>query len=303
MFTGFYTTITGQSYIAKTMAGKSLVLTNGQFGEGVLPDDVTITSVTSLIAPLGDLPISKQSTMKNCVTITTQFSNKVNGRVISPFHFMEAGLWGKLKNEDGTDDEDSPEALLFYTNAMTKEKADYIPGVLTEFILNWPLTISEASKVTLEINESLVYVTLEDFNERTPLKVTASGTGEELDVTIGNRPLKDGQLLMIVLSEDLKRNATIKYNGGTAYPIYNANGTQVTDGQQKAGTILNVAYNEKEKRWYIIGGGSVEIATQEEAESGVNNTKMMTPLRVKNLIDKTLGDVNIILDSINGEVI
>ena len=211
MFTGFYTTNTGYSYIANAVAGKTLVLTRGQFGDGVLPENVAITSVTELTSPLGTLPISRQSTDKNCVTITTQFSNNVNGTLLPPFHFMEAGLWGKLKNEDGTDDENAPEALLFYANALSKEKADYIPGGLTEFIINWPLTISEASTVTVEMAESLVYMTLEDLN--------------------------------------------------------------------------------------------LKIASQEEAIAGTDNTKMMTPLRVSNYVDKILGDINIILDTINGEVI
>ena len=303
MFTGFYTTNTGHSYIAKAVAGKSLVLTKGQFGDGALPTDVSITSVTELIAPLGDMPISKQSPMKNCVTITTPFSNKVNGSIIPPFNFMEAGLWGKVTNEDGSDDEDAPEALLFYANALSAEKADYIPGVLTEYILNWPLTISEASSVTVEINKSLVYPTMEEFNERTSLKITAEGTGSEITVTTGNDTLSDGQQLTITLPEDLKAGATISCDGGESYPIYNANGTPVTEGQQKEGTALNVIFNEEQKRWYIIGGGSVEIASQAEAVAGTDNTKMMTPLRVSNYVDKILGDINIILDSINGEVI
>ena len=303
MFTGFYTTNTGYSYAAKAVAGKSLVITRGQFGDGTLPDGVSVATMTSLISPLGDLTISKRSTLNNCVTITTQFSNKTNKSILPPFYLMEAGIFGKVKNSDGTDDEDAPEALLFYANAITTEKADYIPGILTEFILNWPLTISESSSVTVEINESMVYPTLGEFNSRVPIRATASGTGESLVITAGSTALVDGQQASITLTENLKAGATIRYNGGTAYPILNSNGTEVTEKQQLAGSTMNVIFNEEQGCWYIIGGGSVEIATEEEAKAGTNNTKMMTPLMVKNYVDKVLGDVNAILDSINGEVI
>lgn len=303
MFTGFHTTNTGYGYVAKAVAGKSLVLTKGQFGEGALPEGTAITSVTALIAPLGDMPITKRKALKNCITITTQFSNKQNGIIIEPFHLMEIGLWGKVLNEDGTEDEDAPEALLFYANALTTDKADYIPGILTEFILNWPLTISEATSVTVEIDSSMVYPTLEDFNERVPIKATASGTGNEISVSTELSKIEDGQQLSITLTEDLAAGATISNNGGTAYPIYNSNGTEVTDKQQLAGSTLNVVFNEEKQCWYILGGGSVEIATEAEAMEGKNNTKVMTPLRTRNYVDKVLGDVNTILDSINGEVI
>lgn len=303
MFSGFYTTDKGHQYLAKSMAGKTLVLTRGQFGNGALPEDVTITTVTALIAPLGELPISKQNTMNNCTTTTTQFSNKVNGTVLEPFHLMEAGLFGKLKNADGTDDEESPEALLFYANALTKDKADYIPGVLTEFLINWPLTISSATNVTVEINESLVFPTLEEVKALIPVNAEAGGTGSALTIESDMKELKDGQQFMIELTEDLEAGATLSHNDGTAYPIKNANGTVVTEGQQKAGTTLNVIFSEEQGCWYILGGGSMEIATEEEAKAGTDNLKVMTPLRVSNYVDKILGDVNKILDSINGEVI
>ena len=79
--------------------------------------------------------------------------------------------------------------------------------------MNWPLTISNAENVTVEINESLIYPTMQELNERTA------------------------------------------------------------------------------------------IATEEEAKAGTDNVKMMTPLRVSNYVDKVLGDVNTILDEINGKVV
>lgn len=217
MFSGFYTTNKGHQYIARASTGKTLVFTRGQYGEGQMPDGAVITEMESLVAPLAELPISKQNSVDNRMTITTQFSNRVNGIVLSPFHLMEAGIYGKVVNADGTDDEDSPETLLLYTNALTKENADYIPGVLTEFLINWPLTFSEAANVTVEIDESLIYPTMAEFNERVSFKL--------------------------------------------------------------------------------------EIATDKEAIEGTNDTKMMTPKKVKLYVDKVVGDINAILDTINGKVV
>ena len=217
MFTGFHVTDKGHRYMAKAVEGKTLILTKAQYGNGELPEETAITSVTELISPLADMPISKKSSMSNIMTTTTQFSNKVNGKLLKPFYFMEAGVFGKVKNADGTDDEDAPETLVFYANAITADKADYIPGTLTEFILNWPLTIRGGAEVTVEINESLIYPTMKEFHERVPFKL--------------------------------------------------------------------------------------EIATSEEAKEGTNDSKMMTPAKTKVYVDKVVGDINTILDTINGKVV
>lgn len=214
MFSEFYTTNNGQKYISKAMTGKTLVLTKGQYGEGIASKPSVIPAMTALISPIADMPISKRSSAENCVTTTTQFTNVVNGNVHTPFYFMEAGLFGKVINADGTEDAEYPETLLFYANALSKEKADYIPEVLTEFIMNWPLTISQSANVAVVINESLVYPTMKDLN--------------------GFKPA---------------------------------------------------------------------IATEAEAKAATDDTKMMTPYKVSVYVDKVLGDVNTLLDSINGKVV
>ena len=55
-----------------------------------------------------------------------------------------------------------------------------------------------------------------------------------------------------------------------------------------------------------VGLGSVQnygLATQAQAEAGTVNTAYMTPLRTQQAINKTVGDIDTILDAINGEVI
>ena len=256
MFTGFYTTTKGYEYISKSLTGKNLVFTRGQYGNGALPEGTTPQELTALVAPLADMPISKQHTNGACITTTTQFSNRVNGTILTPFYLMEVGLYGKLKNDDGTDDADHPEVLLFYAYEATQERADYIPAQLTEFILNWPLTITGSENITVEIDESLVYPTLKEFNDRAPVKAEAGGTGANLTVEVENLDLVDGRNVLITLTNDLEEYATITYNGGTAYPLYNPNGEEITDGQQVAGTTINVIFNEEKGCWYLVGGGA-----------------------------------------------
>lgn len=268
MFNGFFITNTGQKYITKAMEGKTLVLTRGQYGDGPLPANMSALTMTALISPLADMPISKRSSLENCVITTTQFSNHVDGEILPPFYFMEAGIFGKVLNADGTEDEDAPEALLMYTNAQTTDKADYIPGVLTEFIINWPLTISETENVTVEIGRSLVYPTMDEFNARAPFKATAGGTDEDLTVTMADVALEDGLQLLLTLPYGLGEYAVINYNGAEA-PIKNADGTFTVAEQQEEGTAVNVIYNEAEECWYILGGGS----GLEELASHKNNTK------------------------------
>lgn len=55
-----------------------------------------------------------------------------------------------------------------------------------------------------------------------------------------------------------------------------------------------------------VGLGSVQnygLATQAQAEAGTVNTAYMTPLRTQQAINKTVGNIDTILDAINGEVI
>lgn len=207
MFTGFYITDKGHQYIAKATSGKTLVFTKGQYGDGQLPEDTTILSMTSLISPLADLVITKQYSMENSAVISTLFSNKVNGSLLTPFHLMEAGIFGKVTNADGTDDEDAPETLLLYTNALTEEKADYIPGVLTEFQINWPLTISESANVTINIDESLVYPTLKEFNERVPFNI-AIATDEEAEAGTDDTKMMTPQKVALYVDNKIENAGT-----------------------------------------------------------------------------------------------
>lgn len=154
----FYLTQTGTRYMAKVAAGERLVITRSEFGSGFL--SVGLSERTALVEPLGEMAITKNRVEDNTMVLTAQFSNKKGDVLLDPFHLAEIGLYGKIEGET-----DYPEALIAYANAKTADKADYIPATLTEFLINWVLTVSNAENVTVTLDESLVYVTADAFGE------------------------------------------------------------------------------------------------------------------------------------------
>lgn len=154
----FYLTQTGTRYMAKVAAGERLVITRSEFGSGFL--SVGLSERTALVEPLGEMAITKNRVEDNTMVLTAKFSNKKGDALLAPFHLAEIGLYGKIEGES-----DYPEALIAYANAKTADKADYIPATLTEFLINWVLTISNAENVTVTLDESLVYVTADAFGE------------------------------------------------------------------------------------------------------------------------------------------
>ena len=157
-FESFYLTLTGTRYMAKVAAGERLVITRSEFGSGFL--SVGLSERTALVEPLGEMAITKNRVEDNTMVLTAQFSNKKGDTLLDPFHLAEIGLYGKIEGES-----DYPEALIAYANAKTADKADYIPATLTEFLINWVLTVSNAENVTATLDESLVYVTADAFGE------------------------------------------------------------------------------------------------------------------------------------------
>lgn len=155
----FYFTDIGLEYAAKTTSGYILQITRGKYGSGDSPDD--FMQLTDLINPLGNMPVSKTETSGNKVTIQTQFSN-VTGDEAEPFYLKELGLFARLLNQDGM--EVGPENLICYACTEDGEYGDYISGTTTEFIINWPFTISNATNVSVT-SESFIYVLRSDFDK------------------------------------------------------------------------------------------------------------------------------------------
>ena len=164
----FYPTKAGIEYAALTAQGKIIEFTKGKFGDGVRSTE-NITELTDLIHPLGELPISKKSVKNSTIITTTQFSNRVGGSILPTFYLMEIGLFAKVVNADGTDDDEHPETLIGYA---FDAHGDKISGTsLSEFIINIPLTVADVNNVTVDI-DSLVYPTLKQFEDEVNTRKT-----------------------------------------------------------------------------------------------------------------------------------
>lgn len=290
MIDGFYVTSKGLEYLAKAAGGYQMVFTQGKFGNGIYPAEDNPISATDLVSPLGTMPISKTETVNNELTITTQFSNRTDinlSGILPAFNMTEIGLYAKLyMPETQEEDPDGPEALVLYA-PMRIEQSDYIPAVLTEFIINWPLIVAEGTDITVVIDDSIVYPTIIEFNEAISHKVIAEGTGKALTGTV-DITVDDETQLTVKLPANLEDGATFAVNGGQALPINTIDGKPAKKGPE-AGSWLNLIMSEDNSCWYMLGGSSMpDIASNEEAIAGTDNVKMMTPLRVQEAMAKAL---------------
>lgn len=164
----FYPTKAGLEYAALTAQGKIIEFTKGKFGDGIRSIE-NIAELTDLIHPLGELPISKKSVKNSTIITTTQFSNRVGGSILPTFYLMEIGLFAKVVNADGTDDDEHPETLIGY--AFDGHGDKIIGTSLSEFIINIPLTVADVNNVTVDI-DSLVYPTLKQFEDEVNTRKT-----------------------------------------------------------------------------------------------------------------------------------
>ena len=82
---------------------------------------------------------------------------------------MEIGLFAKVVNADGTDDDEHPETLIGY--AFDGHGDKIIGTSLSEFIINIPLTVADVNNVTVDI-DSLVYPTLKQFEDEVNTRKT-----------------------------------------------------------------------------------------------------------------------------------
>ena len=153
----FYFTDKGLEYTAQTAAGYVMVFTKGKYGDGAAPGN--LSGLTELVHPLGDMPISEKTVDGNTVTVQTKFSNLLDEA--EPFYLKELGLFAKLVSPDG--EEVQPEILVCYACTEDGEYGDYISGTTTEFIINWPFSVSNAANVVVAV-QSFVYALKSDLD-------------------------------------------------------------------------------------------------------------------------------------------
>lgn len=190
----FIFTNKGLEYAAKTATGSILMFTKGKFGDGTAGGD--IAKLTDLVKPLGELQISKKMFEGNQVTIETQFTN-TTGRdsTLPAFHLKEIGLFAKLQTSSGADDPKYPETLVCYARSEGSDIGDYIPTTPTEFIINWPFSISNADnvKITVGLGAFALQTDL-DNAEKNFKNHKESSEIDHPDSSVTNRKIKDGAI-------------------------------------------------------------------------------------------------------------
>ena len=170
----FIFTAKGLEYAAKTATGSVLVFTRGKFGSGTTSGDVA--NLINLINPLGELQISKKTVTENQVTIETQFTNTLSdSATLPPFHLTEIGLFAKLQTSGGADDSQYPETLVCYAHATGSDEGDYIPSTPTEFIINWPFSVSNADNVQITVGLG-AFALQRDLDSETAARAEAEKT-------------------------------------------------------------------------------------------------------------------------------
>ena len=79
--------------------------------------------------------------------------------------------------------------------------------------------------------------------------------------------------------------------------------------EQKAAETENIydeitpIYQDILDRYDIIVSGGISYASENDAVEGIRNDVAMTPLRTRQVLDERLGQIEGLLDSINGEII
>lgn len=193
----FKFTAAGLEYAAKVTTGSILTFTKGEFGDGAPNTDADVSNLTDLINPLGVLRIAKHTVEGQQVTIQTQFSNMADGTILPAFHLKEIGLFAKLQKENGEDDTDYPETLVAYAYASGDDHGDYIAETPTEFIINWPFTISNTENVSVTVSLT-AYALQKDLDE---LKNKVDSK-THVDVMYRNETKSEPNTIFFIIDED-----------------------------------------------------------------------------------------------------
>ena len=169
---GLTITNRGRTLQAKAIAGAQLNFTKIQIGNGNLSGQLP-SEMQALVSVKMTLDITRLQILSGGKALVgTQFNNS---GLVSGFYFREIGVFAN--------DPDLGEILYCYGNAG--DAAEYIPadqgGAVIEKFISTINVIGNAANVSAVIDQSLVFVTLQEFQEFEELacKITISETEPE----------------------------------------------------------------------------------------------------------------------------
>ena len=168
----FNITNAGLNILLRGLSGETITFDHVEIGNG---DSQTAAAATALNNSLMSLDITEITSGTNTVTLECVLANST---VTAGFRHTETGVFVK--------DIDDPSQTVMYAYGFEDEStADYI-GSATDNVLETKMSfiifVGEAQNVTAAINESLIYVSKEEFdshkdNLSNPHQVTKSQVG------------------------------------------------------------------------------------------------------------------------------
>lgn len=154
MFDGLKLTNKGIELLAAILAGHTVQFTKIKMGDGNEPSN--FMTLTNLVNVRQTLNIARKEIVNN--TILRIGANLSGSDVGSGFYWREIGIFAKDLDGDNT------EYLFSYDNAGAQ--ASYIPagGIVTEQLIDLEITVGNTDNITVVIDESLVFPTIEEMN-------------------------------------------------------------------------------------------------------------------------------------------
>jgi hypothetical protein len=222
-------TTAGMALIAKAQAGNPITFTKFEIGDGTLPENADIKSMTSLIRKVIGFPVSEKKFSSPAeVVISGSFSNAL---VTTAFYYRELGLYAL--------DPDIGEIMYAYGNAGAA--ADQIPpaasGSLSEKMVGVTIYVGEDTNVTVQM-QSGVYALQTDMaaaetqiSKLTPVVVRIDLPAAAWNTTTEIAAINHAGILSADDLIYIEFDGAANDPGGARRAMWNAALVQGTDGQ------------------------------------------------------------------------
>ena len=188
MFEGLDLTDKGIELLVRHLNGHTLQFTCIKMGDGEQPENQG-RGLTDLVSSKQRLDIARSKVQEDN---TMLLGGNLYGRDVEEgFYWKEIGIFARL-----TTGEDQEEYMLAYNNCG--DTASFIPsgGAVTEQLIDVILAVGDLENITVEISQSLLFVTQDSLNESlnalekkvtTSLSETSKTLTENLNKHINNK--------------------------------------------------------------------------------------------------------------------
>ncbi|WP_028551765.1 phage tail-collar fiber domain-containing protein [Paenibacillus sp. UNC451MF] len=167
-FGGLILTKSGLALQSKVQLGTTLHFTRIAMGDGSLTGQ-SIVDLKTMISEKKSLPITKAEKLPSNQAVVGAVLN--NQDISTGFYFREIGVFAQ--NPDG-----GSEILYCYANAG--KDAEYIPAAggadILERYINAIVIVGNTANISATIDQSLIYLTMQDFNQHVNDKAAHGAT-------------------------------------------------------------------------------------------------------------------------------